>query len=78
MYAGHIEVNPENKGSLFYWLFRQPKVGAPLVIFLNGGPGSSSMIALFTENGPLRVQKDLKVKIDKFSWFEEANMLFID
>jgi len=40
------------------------KPGAPLVIFLNGGPGSSSMIALFTENGPLRVQKDLKVIID--------------
>lgn len=36
------------------------------------------MIALFTENGPLRVAQDLKVTIDEYSWIKEANMLFID
>ena len=77
-YAGLIEVNPANKGSLFYWLFLNPNPSAPLVIFLNGGPGSSSMIALFTENGPLRVAKSLKVTLDKNSWLEDASVIFID
>jgi len=28
------------------------------VLWINGGPGSSSMFGLFTENGPLRVKRN--------------------
>ena len=36
------------------------------------------MIALFEENGPLRVDKDLKITYIQESWVKVANMLYID
>jgi len=44
--------------NLFYWFFRHTDSKAPLVLWINGGPGSTSMIGLFTENGPLRVKRN--------------------
>lgn len=56
----------------------------PLVIWLNGGPGHSSMHGLFLQNGPclLRATDEKKQHVTKedneFSWNQEANMLYID
>lgn len=59
MYSGTIQTQKASNHNLFYWLFKnQVKVNAPLVLWLNGGPGSSSMFGLFVENGPLRVSRN--------------------
>ena len=40
-FAGHITVDPDKGGKLFYWLFEAPKDAhkLPLLVWLNGGPG---------------------------------------
>lgn len=72
---------------MFYWLFKNQNIPNPsLVLWLNGGPGSSSMFGLFMENGPLRVERigpgpgDLVIGLPKSggSWSDEADILFLD
>jgi carboxypeptidase C (cathepsin A) len=56
-------------------------MSAPLLIFLNGGPGASSMMGLFLENGPLRVSNasgDYVISRALQSWADSYNMLYLD
>jgi len=50
-----------------------------LIIWLTGGPGCSSEIALFSENGPFKVNPDNEtLRINPYSWNNVANILYVD
>ena len=69
-----------NGDDMFYWLFnaRYNASSAPLVLWLTGGPGCSSELAIFYENGPYNINNDLTLKRNNYSWNENSNLLFID
>ena len=74
----HLSKISTNK-NLFYWFFyNQSNPHFPVILFINGGPGASSLIALFHEIGPLKIQKDLNLKIREGNWMEIGHLLFID
>ncbi len=67
-------------GELYYMLFksRDENPNAPLVWFFEGGPGQSSMHAVFYQNGPFRLQKDLTLRKNEFSFNNIADVLYLD
>lgn len=61
IYAGNMVSMKEKKNNFFYFYFPNPEsADLPLVLYMDGGPGSSSMNALFNKNGPLRCYQDDK------------------
>lgn len=84
-HTGYVTVRgTEADGAhLFYWFegSRNPTAPEkdPLVVWLTGGPGCSSVLALLVENGPFRVDpKTLDLSLNPDSWTERANVLWID
>ncbi|KAJ7733030.1 serine carboxypeptidase [Mycena metata] len=70
-----------SKESVWFWYFdaRQNASTAPLSLWFNGGPGSSSMIGLLQELGPCRITNNSEsVTLNPHSWNTNSNMLFID
>jgi carboxypeptidase C (cathepsin A) len=58
---------------------RKDPGNAPLSIWLNGGPGGSSMMGLLEENGPCFVGADSNsTYLNPNSWNNEVNMLYLD
>jgi carboxypeptidase D len=80
MHAGHIEVDHEHNGNLFFWLYENRHIANKqrLVIWLNGGPGCSSMDGALMELGPYRVNADGTLRYNEGSWDEFVNLLFVD
>ncbi|OQS02124.1 serine carboxypeptidase-like family S10 [Thraustotheca clavata] len=81
-YSGLITVNDAG-GNIFYWFFEARKndlslTGIPLIIWLNGGPGASSMTGLMTEMGPYRIDSNGQLTSHPYSWTNVAHMLFFD
>jgi carboxypeptidase D len=76
-YAGYVDLSPTEH--TFFWFFeaRHDPKNAPITLWLNGGPGSDSLIGLFEELGPCRVNKNNESYINKHSWNEVSNMLFL-
>lgn len=78
-FSGYVDIAPDQH--IFFWFFEarnQDPSTAPLTTWINGGPGSSSMIGLFQELGPCGVDSDGNVYNNPYSWSNASNMLFID
>ncbi|KAM3380475.1 serine carboxypeptidase-like 45 isoform X1 [Capsicum galapagoense] len=79
-FSGYVTVDDKKQRSLFYYFVEAETDPAskPLVLWLNGGPGCSSLgVGAFSENGPFRPKGQVLVK-NEHSWNQEANMLYLE
>lgn len=76
-YSGYVDL--DNQTHMFFWFFeaRHNPNEAPLTLWLNGGPGSDSLIGLFQELGPCNITEDLKSQVNPYAWNEVSNLLFL-
>ena len=88
-WAGLLPASSTEDKFLFYWLFAPDTTtypgnedDIPLLLWLNGGPGCSSMDGLFIEHGPLQLQAEAgtwKITERPFSWHKApAYVLYLD
>lgn len=81
-YAGYVTVNESHGRALFYWFFEATKKPEkkPLLLWLNGGPGCSSIgFGEAEELGPFLIQKGKpELMFNKHSWNKAANLLFLE
>ncbi|CAH2061302.1 unnamed protein product [Thlaspi arvense] len=81
-FAGYVNIDSENGRSLFYYYVeadKQPET-KPLTLWLNGGPGCSSVGGgAFTELGPFYPTGDGRgLRINSMSWNKASNLLFVE
>lgn len=87
-----------DEGAFFFWLVKQSKAvhdtsppkdttnAKPkrLVIWLNGGPGCTSLLGLIMENGPFTVKDKegggggFSFLRNRYSWSEEADVIYVE
>ncbi|CAH7682676.1 carboxypeptidase S1 [Phakopsora pachyrhizi] len=75
-YSGYIDIGKNM--SMFFWFFeaRHNPQKAPLTLWLNGGPGCSSLIGLFQENGPCTISPDGQSSVlNPYSWNEHSKLI---
>ena len=77
--TGYFHV-AKNNTKLFYWFFesRNDPKNDPVILWLSGGPGCSSMFALFMENGPCTIHNDSTLSHNPYSWNTKANVIYLD
>lgn len=78
-YAGHIDIDPPHQRSIFFWLFESQHSPAadPVLMWLNGGPGCSSLFGQATEHGPVKLTPAGPV-LNPHAWNRVANVLYVE
>jgi carboxypeptidase C (cathepsin A) len=92
--SGYMDIkgskyDEDNDKHLFFWMFEkrpskeneeeESDAEIPFVVWLTGGPGCSSTLALLTENGPCSVNPDAEgTTPNPYSWTEAAHVLWLD
>ncbi|CAF2126983.1 unnamed protein product [Brassica napus] len=79
-HAGYFKLPKSQGARMFYFFFesRTKKKDAPVVIWLTGGPGCSSELAMFYENGPFKIDKNMSLAWNEYGWDQVSNLLYVD
>ena len=81
-YSGYLDGGQDIR--LHYWLVESQAnpLTDPIILWLNGGPGASSLWGMLTENGPFRVTVDAMntttLTPNAHSWNTLANVLYLE
>ncbi|EEF36361.1 Vitellogenic carboxypeptidase, putative [Ricinus communis] len=81
--SGYLPINPKTNSAIFYTFYEAqntslPISQTPLLIWLQGGPGCSSMIGNFLELGPYRVVDSQSLERNLGSWNRIFGLVFLD
>ncbi|XVE83848.1 hypothetical protein DITRI_Ditri16bG0120600 [Diplodiscus trichospermus] len=81
-YSGYIVTDAGHGRALFYYFVEAESSTdelKPLTLWLNGGPGCSSLgFGAFMENGPFQPGENGTLIKNQYSWNLESNMLYVE
>ncbi|XP_026440123.1 serine carboxypeptidase-like isoform X2 [Papaver somniferum] len=78
-HAGYYKIQHSHAARMFYFFFEsRTNKNDPVVIWLTGGPGCSSELAVFYENGPFTIANNMSLMWNEFGWDKASNLLYVD
>ncbi|OIT23151.1 PREDICTED: serine carboxypeptidase-like [Nicotiana attenuata] len=78
-HAGYFRLLHTKAARMFYFFFEsRSNKNDPVVIWLTGGPGCSSELALFYENGPFKLSDNMSLVWNDFGWDKVSNLIYVD
>jgi carboxypeptidase C (cathepsin A) len=78
-YSGYLTVTDTKRLHYVFAESESDPANDPVVIWFNGGPGCSSMLAFMQENGPIAIDDgESYIKTNPFPWNKRANMLWLE
>jgi len=79
-FAGFLTVDRKLNSNMYFIFFPafQHNDTAPVLLWLQGGPGATSLYGLFAENGPFSVKKKHGLKLRPYTWVQDHNVIYID
>lgn len=81
MYSGYLQIPNSNGKELHYTFFysQNNPVTDPVLLWLNGGPGCSSMEGAFMENGPyIFSETNSSSYVNPNSWNKNASVIYLE
>ncbi|XP_055810737.1 serine carboxypeptidase-like [Solanum dulcamara] len=78
-HAGYYHLLHTKAARMFYFFFEsRSNKDDPIVMWLTGGPGCSSELALFYENGPFKISDNMSLVWNEFGWDKVSNLIYVD
>jgi len=80
LYSGFFTIDAATESNT-YFMFSMAKSGrvdAPVLLWLNGGPGASSLLGFYDELGPFGIGPKLDIEPRAVSWNNDAHLLALD
>ena len=81
-YSGFLDASASTPGTALHYWFAAKRDGdwtrAPTLLWMNGGPGSSSILGFLQEQGPLLVNASGGLMENPFAWTKYANLVALE
>eukprot|EP00193_Tetraselmis_chui_P018622 CAMPEP_0177770264 /NCGR_PEP_ID=MMETSP0491_2-20121128/10822_1 /TAXON_ID=63592 /ORGANISM="Tetraselmis chuii, Strain PLY429" /LENGTH=498 /DNA_ID=CAMNT_0019287447 /DNA_START=178 /DNA_END=1674 /DNA_ORIENTATION=+ len=79
-FSGFFKLDRSVDAHMFFFLFqsRSMKDDDPVVLWMTGGPGCSSELAVLVENGPWHVNHNMTLSETPYGWDVANTMIFVD
>lgn len=78
-HAGYYRLEHTHAAKMFYFFFESRGSSSdPVVLWLTGGPGCSSELALFYENGPFHIADNMSLVWNDYGWDKASNLIYVD
>ncbi|KAK4746575.1 hypothetical protein SAY87_025612 [Trapa incisa] len=84
--TGYIEVGETDEVQLFYYFVESQRTPSqdPLMLWLTGGPGCSTLLAFFYESGPVTFVYDgyngslPNIRLNPYTWTKSLSIIYVD
>ena len=85
MWSGFLDASAAENGTMLHYWYSQKEgttdvsgAGSPVVLWLNGGPGSSSILGMLQEMGPVLMNVTGGLMANPYAWTKQANLLILE